>query len=274
VDVARWLAVSASARVDRHSAFGTFVSPRVSGLLRQGAWSSRVSYGTGFFAPTAITEETEAAGLSRLKIDGPLRPERGASTSIDVTRASGPLSTTLTFFHSRIRDAVEVDRDRYVLRNLATPSTNSGVEALSIWKTDDFSFVASYAYVHSREDAEDGSRVEVPLTPRQSVGLDGAWESEETGWRVGVEWYYTGVQRLEANPFRAESAPYTLFGVLVVKRAGRALLFLNGENLTNVRQTDWDPLIRPSRAVDGRWTVDAWAPLDGRVVNGGVRIAF
>src|ERR1041384_7910220 len=100
---------------------------------------------------------------------------------------------------------------------------------------------------------------------RQSVGLDGAWESEEAGWRVGVEWYYTGVQRLEANPYRTESAPYTLFGVLVVKRAGRALLFLNGENLANVRQTDWDPLIRPSRAVDGRWTVDAWAPLDGRV---------
>src|SRR5204862_3003940 len=34
VDVARWLAISASARVDRHSASGTFVSPRVAGLVR------------------------------------------------------------------------------------------------------------------------------------------------------------------------------------------------------------------------------------------------
>ena len=25
---------------------------------------------------------------------------------------------------------------------------------------------------------------------------------------------------------------------------------------------------------DGRWTVDAWAPLDGRVINEGVRLAF
>ncbi|HYM23501.1 MAG TPA: TonB-dependent receptor [Vicinamibacterales bacterium] len=274
VDVAKWLAVSASARVDDHSEFGTFVSPRVSGLLRGGAWSSRVSYGTGVFAPTAITEETEAAGLSRLKVEGPLKAERGASTSIDLTRASGPLSATVTYFHSRIREAVEVDRDRYVLRNLATPSTNDGVEALSVWKTDDFSFVASYAYVHSREDGDNGGRVEVPLTPRHSVNLDGAWESEETGWRIGVEWYYTGVQRLEANPYRTESAPYTLFGLLVVKRIGRTMLFLNGENLFNVRQTDWDPLVRPSRAADGRWTVDAWAPLDGRVVNGGVRVMF
>jgi len=30
----------------------------------------------------------------------------------------------------------------------------------------------------------------------------------------------------------------------------------------------------PARAPDGRWTVDAWAPLDGFVANGGVRVAF
>jgi iron complex outermembrane receptor protein len=51
-------------------------------------------------------------------------------------------------------------------------------------------------------------------------------------------------------------------------------LFLNAENLGGVRQTRWDPLLRPTPAADGRWTVDAWAPLDGRVINGGVRVAF
>jgi outer membrane receptor for ferrienterochelin and colicins len=25
---------------------------------------------------------------------------------------------------------------------------------------------------------------------------------------------------------------------------------------------------------DGRWTVDAWAPLEGRVINGGLRVSF
>src|SRR6185369_10819555 len=84
VDVARWLALSASARLDHHSEFGTFLSPRISGLLRAGQWSSRVSVGQGFFAPTAITEETEAAGLSRLSIAYPLSAERGVNTSIDL----------------------------------------------------------------------------------------------------------------------------------------------------------------------------------------------
>jgi outer membrane receptor for ferrienterochelin and colicins len=273
VDVARWLAVSGSARLDHHNVFGTFLSPRVSALFRQGQWSSRASFGTGFIPATPVTEETEAAGLSRLSVAGPLKAERGMSTSIDVTRVAGPLSATLTGFYSRLVDPVDVERsDRYLLRNLPTPTTNAGVEAVAIWKTDDFSLVANYAFIESREDADEG-RVAVPLTPRHSVGLDAAWDLGEI-WRLGVEWYYTGVQRLDANPYRAQSAPYSLFGVLASRRFGRLFLFVNGENLTNVKQTDWDPLLRPSRDVDGRWTVDAWAPLDGRVINGGVRITF
>jgi outer membrane receptor for ferrienterochelin and colicins len=272
-DIAKWLAISASARLDHQSTYGTFFSPRMSALFRQGQWNSRVSVGTGFFAPTPLTEETEAAGLSRLSIARPIKPERGTSASIDLTRAAGPLSATLTGFYSRIVDPVDVERTAsYVLKNLPSPTTNGGIEAIAIWKTEDFSFVANYAYIKSREETDEG-RVEVPLTPRHSVGLDAAWEVRDT-WRVGVEWYYTGVQRLEANPYRSESEPYSLFGILASRRIGRVFVFVNGENLTNVRQTDWDPLIRPSRGVDGRWTVDAWAPLDGRVINGGVRVRF
>jgi outer membrane receptor for ferrienterochelin and colicins len=273
VDLARWIAVSASARLDRQSQYGTFLSPRVSALFRQHGWSSRLSYGTGFFPSSAITEETEAAGLSRLAQPAPLKAERGTSGSVDFTRVTGPLSTTLTFFRSRVVNPVDVERaDQYVIRNLVNPTTNTGLEALGVWASDDFSFVASYSYVRSQEDSEEG-RVEVPLTPRHSLGLDAAWESEGK-WRLGVEWYYTGAQRLEANPYRKESEPYKLFGVLVSRRIGHLLLFLNGENLLNVKQTDWDPLLRPTRGVDGRWTVDAWAPLDGRVLNGGVRVTF
>jgi len=99
------------------------------------------------------------------------------------------------------------------------------------------------------------------------------WEREERG-RIGVEAYFTGQQRLEDNPYRSQSEGYLLFGGLVERRFGLVRLFVNAENLGGVRQTRFDPLVRPFQAADGRWTVDAWAPLDGRVINGGVRIAF
>jgi iron complex outermembrane receptor protein len=41
-----------------------------------------------------------------------------------------------------------------------------------------------------------------------------------------------------------------------------------------MRQTRFDPLLRPAQGVDGRWTVDEWAPLAGRVINGGIRLKF
>jgi outer membrane receptor for ferrienterochelin and colicins len=265
--------VSVSGRIDVHSELGTFVSPRVSALFRAHGWSSRVSFGTGFFAPTPLTEEVDAAGLSRLTIPRPLTAERGRSASLDVTRSIRSISGTLTLFASRVRDPIEVDRsDAFVLRTLAAPTTNTGGELLGTWRRPPFSATATYTYVRALERPNDVT-ISVPLTPRHSAGIVGMWERADTG-RVGLEWYYTGKQRLEANPYRETSRPYVIVGALVERRIGRYRLFVNAENLGGVRQTDWDPLIRPSRAVDGRWTVDAWAPLDGRNINGGVRIAF
>ena len=269
-----WLSASASARVDYHNEYGAFFSPRVALLLRRGDWNSRVSVGQGFFGPTPLTEETEAAGLARLAIPQPLKAERGRSASLDVTRTMGIASVTATVFGSTIRNAVEVSRETYGLVNLPRSTNNVGMELLGTIRRAPLSITGSYTYVRSRESQTEGrSRVETPLTPRHSAGVVTMLESEEKG-RLGLEVYYTGRQRLEANPYRTESEPYVIVGFLAERRFGPVRAFINAENITGVRQTNWDPLIRPDRAADGRWTVDAWSPLEGRVFNGGVRWQF
>jgi iron complex outermembrane receptor protein len=273
ISVVPWLSISASARADFHNQFGSFLSPRLSALIRWRGWTSRLSAGQGFFAPTPLTEETEAAGLSRLEIPAPLVAERGRSASFDVTREAGPASYTVTLFASSVRHPVEVERgSRYALVNLAEPTENIGVEFLATWRKAPFAATGTYTYVRSRE-LDGGRRQDTPLTPRHSFGIVGMWEQEEAG-RIGIECYFTGRQLLEENPYRFESEPYVILGFLAERKVGPLRLFVNLENLTNVRQTRWDPLLRPSRGIDGRWTVDAWAPLDGRVINGGVRLGF
>jgi iron complex outermembrane receptor protein len=273
IDIARWFSVSGSARADFHNRYGTFLSPRVAALFRWQHWTSRLSAGQGFFAPTPLTEETEAAGLSRLTIPAPLVAERGRSASLDLTRTLGPASFTATAFSSIVSHPILVDRaESYELINAPEPTRNSGFEFLGTLRKAPFSSTVTYTYVHSSE-FDLGSRVDTPLTPRHSFGIVGMWEKENVG-RFGVESYYTGRQRLEQNPYRAESKPYVVFGFLAERKLGPIRLFLNAENLTDVRQTRWDPLLRPDRGVDGRWTVDAWAPLDGRVLNGGIRLKF
>lgn len=273
ITVKPYLSLSASARVDFNSRYGTFFSPRLSALLRWMGWTSRLSAGQGFFAPTPLTEETEAAGLSRLAIPRPLLAERGRSASFDLTRSLGLVSTTVTLFGSSVRNPIYVERAaRYELRNLAKPTENAGMELLGTLRKAPFSATASYTYVRSREFVA-GQRADTPLTPRHSFGIVGMWDKEDVG-RAGVECYYTGRQRLEQNPYRTASRPYLIVGFLGERKVKRFRLFINAENLANVRQTRWEPLVLPTRGVDGRWTVDAWAPLDGRVFNGGIRLRF
>jgi outer membrane receptor for ferrienterochelin and colicins len=267
------IAMSAGARVDVHSEYGTFVSPRVSALFRRDEWVGRVSVGRGFFGPTPLTEETEAAGLARLAVPHALEAERGTSVSVDLTRTVGAGSVTATFFGSRIADPVAVDREEvYRLFNRSEATTNLGVELLATLRRGPFVATSSYTYVRSRE-GDASNRQDAELTPRHSAGLVTMWESDGKG-RVGTEVYYTGRQRLEVNPYRRESRPYVIVGFLAERRLGRFRVFINAENVTDVRQTRWDQLLRPTQGVDGRWTVDAWAPLDGRAFNGGVRVDF
>jgi len=271
--VGDWLSLSGSARVDHHSEYGTFASPRVSALIRSGVWTSRLSVGTGFYGPSPLTEETEAAGLTRLVIPQPLQAEEGRSASIDLTRSAGPLSVTFTAFASRIQHPIRVDRSAgLVLTNLDEPTSNVGMELLGTLRHGSYSTTATYTYVRAREIVA-GVSQDASLTPRHSAGVVAMWEREETG-RVGLEVYYTGRQALEENPYSTTSRSYVVIGFLAERRFGRYRLFINGENLTGTRQTLWDPLLRPTRAPDGRWTVDAWAPLDGRNINGGVRMVF
>ena len=200
IDLSRWLTASVSGRVDVHNQFGTFVSPRGSLFVHGTTWNSRLSVGSGFFAPTPLTEETEAAGLTRLKIDGPLQAERGRSASWDVTRTAGSLTLTGTLFRYDLTHPAVVERSTYTLSSLASDTIINGAEAIAVLRREPFSVTGTYAYVRSLEGVG-VERGEVPLTPRHSAGLVAMWERADRG-RVGVECYLTGRQRLEDNPYR------------------------------------------------------------------------
>ncbi|MEQ1856561.1 MAG: TonB-dependent receptor [Longimicrobiales bacterium] len=272
---ADWMTLSASARLDHHSAYGTFANPRISVLVRPGVWTVRASVGTGYFAPSPFTDETEAVGLGPLDPLGDLDAERALSAMFDVGRSVGDLELNATVFTSKIEDALQVVEDgsgRLSLINAAAPVRTWGTELLARVERGPLHLTATHVLTRSTEP-NPGSleRREVPLTPRHTVGLVGAWEVEGSG-RIGAELYYTGRQELEGNPYRSRSAPYVVVGFLIERRLGRARVFLNAENVLDTRQTGYDRLLLPAQSLDGRWITDVWAPLEGRVFNGGVRL--
>jgi iron complex outermembrane receptor protein len=268
------ISLSASGRADFHSKYGSFFNPRLSALLKlRNDWTLRVSSGTGVFAPTPFTEETEAVGLSRVQPLGRLQAERAWSSSADLGWKKSWLELNGTVFTSNVRHAVRLNESMQIV-NAAEPTRTAGSEILARIRSGDFNIVVAHTFTHSTElDFQTGARNLVPLTPKHTATFDFLWE-EEGKSRFGLEGYYTGSQRLEYNPYRDHSLPYWVFGVLFERRFGPLRFFINGEDLADFRQTRYDPLVRPTQNFDGRWTVDAWSPLEGRVINAGVRFGF
>ncbi len=276
-DLSESLTLAVSGRVDFHSEYGTRLSPRLSAAWRPGPWTIRASYGRGFFAPTPFVDEVDDAGLSRLEPLAGLRAETAETASLDFGWARGPFEANLTLFGSNLDGTarlVTVAPDRVQLVNSLGTTRIRGTEALLRFRRDGFTVTGSYVLVDANEPEPGGiGRRELPLTPRHSAGLVAVWESHGRG-RIGVEAYYTGKQSLDDDPFRTESRPYLELGLLGEIVLGRVRLFVNFENITDVRQTRYNSLVRPVRASGGRWTVDAWAPTDGFVANAGIRLNF
>lgn len=271
------LTLAVSARADHHSRYGLFAAPRLSALLRLGgSWTLRASAGTGSLAPTPFTEETEAIGLGLVEPLSGLRAEKARGASIDLGGTMGTVEVNATLFASTVDRAVRLEagsEGRYRLVNAPGATRSSGADLLARYRAEPWSVTATYTYARASEPGPAGvGRRPVPLTPRHAGGLVASWE-REGATRIGVEAYYTGRQALEENPYRGRSRSYLIVGALVEQRVAGVRLFLNLENLTDQRQTRFDPLVLPARSPDGRWTTDAWAPLEGRVINGGVRIA-
>jgi outer membrane receptor for ferrienterochelin and colicins len=277
------LALTVSARVDHHVRYGTVASPRLAFLLKPLThYTLRLSGGLGFSAPTPFTEEISTIGLTPLRsfnaTGQQLLAEHARSGSADLTAHYGPVRVNGSVFASTIGQPVALSErpdGAGLLRlvNLAGASHAAGTELVARWKTDDIDFFGYYSYLHTSElDPDTGLRRETPLTPRHQAGMDALVEPIE-GMRLGLEAFYTGRQSLVDDPYRATSRPFVTFGVLVQVQVGQLQFFANAENITDIRQTRYDPIVLPRRGPGGRWTTDAWAPLDGRVLNVGVHLS-
>ena len=274
-----WFSTQLNGRCDVSSAYGTFCTPRLSLLVRApGAMLVRLSAGTGWAATSALTEETEVIGLTR--VEGPLTvsAERGRSASLDVSTTHGPFETSATLFASRVENPVGLRRivgdttGMVSFVNAAGPASTHGAELFAIYHEEPVIVTAFYSLTRSREvSADNGRRRESPYVPRETAGIDAAFEEDDSGTRVGIEAFYTGPQAVEENPYRTVAPAYTTIGILASQQFGAATVYVNLENLTGFRQTSVDPLLRPTPGEGGRLTVGEWAPLEGRSINVGVR---
>lgn len=174
------LVLAGSARWDKHTEYGTHLSPRLSLLYRPGKWTLRTSPGRGFYAPTPFVEEIEAAGLSRLDPLSGLEAETATTASFDIGYADGPRQTNIALFASSIDQGVRLasappatdGMERIRLINVDGATRTRGAELLLRYRRQDFVVTGSYVFTDATEPQVAGpDRRRVPLTPHHTAGL-------------------------------------------------------------------------------------------------------
>ncbi len=269
--------VSLSARGDAHPDAGVQFTERLAVLTKPAeGWSVRASVGTGYAAPSATTEETEAIGLRAIVPGTALRPEKSVGAMLDINGALAGAELLVTAYGSTISDAIQLSdptgpTGQVRLKNAEADARIGGVEAVAVWRFDGGKLIGTYGYSRGSEpDATTGIRGEMPMLARHRIGGDLMMEKEGV-YRWGIEGTWFGEQVLEHNPYRARSKPYVYLMAIASRMFGPVELVANFENLLNVRQTDSDPLVRRTPMRSGRWTTDVWAPLEGFMANVALR---
>lgn len=275
--VSKWLQTEAGLRSDYVVDDGWAVLPRVSALFKWSpAWTSRIGGGMGYKTPTIFTEETERIqyqGVLPISSDGN-RLERSYGANADVNYRTSLLDGRLTltvnqlFFYTRIQDPLVLDTlagPKYQLSNSSGYLQSKGFETNVRLGYGDLKLYLGYTFTDAHLN-EKGVIRENPLTVRHRLNNVLVYEKEDK-WKLGLEGYYYSTEPL--NDGKTGKAFWT-FGFMVEKIWERWSLFINFENFTDTRQTRFDtiytgPASRPTFR-------DIYAPLDGRVVNGGVKL--
>jgi iron complex outermembrane receptor protein len=89
----------------------------------------------------------------------------------------------------------------------------------------------------------------------------------EDKWKIGVEAYYFGRQRLSDGAYGED---YWICGLMMEKIWKKISVFINFENFLDTRQTRFDTIYTGS--ISSPVFRDIYAPVDGFVINGGAKL--
>ena len=273
---ARWT-LETGLRLNHQPTYGTFVLPRLSLLAKiSNKLTSRLGGGLGYKAPTVFSEEAEQRLYQGvLPIDpGTNRAETSLGVNWDFnyrTQLTEELQMTFNhlFFYTRIQQPLVLEaseREGFRYRNAIGHLDTRGFETNLTLRFADFRLYSFYTFTDTKRHYENLNRP-LPLTAKHRAGLVFMYEVEAK-WRVGYEAYYTGRQELEAGTY---TRPYWTMGFMAERRWNRFSLFINFENFTDVRLSRFQSLVTGPRQ-QPLFVREIWAPTDGRIINGGIKL--
>ena len=263
-------------RGDYQNEYGFFALPRISALLKVNQkLSMRLGGGLGYKTPTVFTEDAERIQFRNvLPIDvSNTKAEQSIGGNFDIDFKT-PLSDQLffsintLFFFTQIKDPlilIPLNNGFYEFQQPNGHMDTKGIETNIKLAYGDLALFVGYTLADVNEHYNE-IKSTFPLVSPHRLNNVLMYEAEEK-WKIGLEAYYFSPQKLNDG---ATGSQYWLFGFMVEKLWDNFSIFINFENFGDTRQTRFDTIFTGS--ITNPEFRDIYAPVDGFVVNGGIKI--
>lgn len=263
-------------RMDYQNKYGSFILPRIALLIKAAPkLTFRFGGGIGYKTPTVFTEDAERLQFRDvLPIDvKKAKAEESVGTNFDINYRT-PLSDRITFtinsllFYTRINEPiilVPLVSGQYEFLQPRGFIDTKGVETNIKLTYDHFKLFLGYTHTNVRQHY-DGKSSALPLVARHQLNNVLIYEIHDE-WRIGLEAYYFGPQKLSDG---RTGRQYWITGLMIEKIWENFSLFINFENFLDTRQTRFDAIYTGS--ITNPVFKDIYAPVDGFVVNGGLKL--
>lgn len=274
--VTSWLSLESGLRMDYNipatndKMKGIFILPRINGLIKiNNHWTSRIGGGLGYKMPSLFNEEAEEKGyrqIAPIHFDS-LKAEQsiGGNADINYRTYIGQLTFSINqlFFYTYLDNPLILQGSHFM--NANGDIHTQGAETNLKLGYKDLKLYVGYTYTNARQHFNniDSWR---PLVAKHRLNAVLSYEIEHT-IRIGLEGLYVSEQMLSDGTI---GRGYVMFGFLVEKMWEHMNVFINAENFTDRRQTRWESIYSGSTA--NPVYRDIYAPLDGVVINAGVKI--
>jgi iron complex outermembrane receptor protein len=261
-------------RGDYVNEYGFVLLPRMSAMFRiNSKLTTRIGGGLGYKTPTIFTEEAERIqfqGISPINPDSTKNEKSvGGNWDINYRTSIGKVGFSINqlFFYTRLNDPLVLTESGSTLdfRNANGHMDSKGIETNIRLIYGDFKLFVGYTYADVNNHFG-GVKEWFPLTARHRLNNVLMFEKEEK-LKLGLEAYYTSQQMLNDGSF---GKPYWVTGFMAEKLWEKFSLFVNFENFTDTRQTKFDT-IYTGPITDPAFR-DIYAPVEGFVVNGGIKV--
>ena len=270
-----WLQLETGLRTDYVIDYGAVFLPRVSVLFQiANGLTSRIGGGFGYKTPTIFTEESERIQYQNvMPIDdktNKLEKSYGANADINYRTYIGEdwsFSINQLFFYTYLDNPLLLENSSanlYQFVNSPGYIHTKGTETNIKIGYDDFKLFLGYTFTDTRL-IENGTNTENPLTPKHRINSVLMYEIEDK-WKIGLEAYYFSPQKLNDG---TTGKDYVICGFMAEKIWERFSLYINFENFLDTRQTRFDNIY--TGTITNPVFKDIYAPLDGFVINGGIK---